>query len=659
MATTVSYKNNTIATITNQTKTLTTAGKWLEADIIITDSGSAGASAISITDELDSHGGTIRHINSVDLSSDTVTAAHLESGYTAHDSQGNAITGTLVASGGGSDPSVEKPVKFYDYDGTVLYEYTIAEAKALTALPANPTHTGLTAEGWNWTLQELKDYATAYPQADINIGQTYITSDGATRLHITLQSGALHPYLALGVNGTITVDWGDNTSSDTMTGNSNGVLVFQDHEYSSAGNYIITITVDSGRFTFSNQSSAYVSLFRVLNTSESSVTYDRTYATILTKIFLGENAYIGSNAFANSHSLVQCCIPKNVALGGNYTFSNCYNLKHLTVSDLTQYSFSGCVNLKSLSISKTASTTTFYPPSGTYNLRSLTIPDNVVTATVFSDLYSITKLVLPDSLVTITSVSCVNLENIITSNNSITFTGSAAFNGCRNLSNLSFQVILTSNSGYGSAFGNCLKLSSINYSYTGTSTSTGSSAFAGCNSLIQISPLPSTIKTISGSCFSNCWSLKSFEISSEVTTIENSAFNACYNLKTITLNNKLTSIGNTCFSSCYNLQSISLPNTLTTLGNTVFQNCISLTTLTIPASVTSIGNSCFASCSGMQEYHFLRTTPPTIGTTPFNYIPSGCKIYVPYSADHSILNAYKTATNWSTYADYIEEEPQS
>lgn len=37
MATTVSYKNNTLTTVNNQTKTLKTAGKYLEDDIILVD----------------------------------------------------------------------------------------------------------------------------------------------------------------------------------------------------------------------------------------------------------------------------------------------------------------------------------------------------------------------------------------------------------------------------------------------------------------------------------------------------------------------------------------------------------------------------------------------------------------------------------------------
>ncbi len=73
-------------------------GKYfLDSSGVLTAGTSSGSgSAISIVDEPDSHGGTIRHITGVTLSGDTVSAAHLESGYTAHDSGGNAIQGALV-----------------------------------------------------------------------------------------------------------------------------------------------------------------------------------------------------------------------------------------------------------------------------------------------------------------------------------------------------------------------------------------------------------------------------------------------------------------------------------------------------------------------------------------------------------------------------------
>ena len=95
MATQVTYKNNQIASFANGTRILKTSGKYMEDDVtIVADSGEA--SAITIVDELDSHGGIIRHINGVVLTGDTITSSVLLQGYTAHDGTGQAITGSYV-----------------------------------------------------------------------------------------------------------------------------------------------------------------------------------------------------------------------------------------------------------------------------------------------------------------------------------------------------------------------------------------------------------------------------------------------------------------------------------------------------------------------------------------------------------------------------------
>ena len=90
---------------------------------------------------------------------------------------------------GGDTPSgrtfTDGEVKFIDYDGTVLTSYTAAEASTLTAMPALPSHEGLSAQGWNYTLEQMKSCLSAVGTCDI--GCMYTTDDGKTRITLTIQ----------------------------------------------------------------------------------------------------------------------------------------------------------------------------------------------------------------------------------------------------------------------------------------------------------------------------------------------------------------------------------------------------------------------------------------------------------------------------------------
>jgi len=161
--------------------------------------------------------------------------------------------------------------------------------------------------------------------------------------------------------------------------------------------------------------------------------------------------------------------------------------------------------------------------------------------------------------------------------------------------------------------------------------------------------LHSSITEIGQHAFDADYSLKFVAIPAEVTTIGQYAFSACYALEKISLPKGLTSLPNYIFSNCYGLRNVAIPSEATSLGNGVFNSCYGLAGITIPAGVTSIGNSAFATCTGMKEYRVKPTTPPTMGTTVFNNIQSGCQIKVP-SAN---VTTYKNADGWSTYASYI------
>lgn len=104
------------------------------------------------------------------------------------------------------------------------------------------------------------------------------------------------------------------------------------------------------------------------------------------------------------------------------------------------------------------------------------------------------------------------------------------------------------------------------------------------------------------------------------------------------------------FANYTNLVDVVIPDTTDTIGTCY--NCKALKKLLIPASVTTINNGAFSGNTAMEEYHFLPTTPPTIGSTTFNNIPSSCIIYVPSAS----LSDYQTAQYWSDHASKMVGE---
>lgn len=131
------------------------------------------------------------------------------------------------------------------------------------------------------------------------------------------------------------------------------------------------------------------------------------------------------------------------------------------------------------------------------------------------------------------------------------------------------------------------------------------------------------------------------------------------NFKIISIPKSVTTISTQGLQTVDGLQIITLPYGLTTIGNGAFTNGNWCRTIYIPSTVTSITGNAFNDNRTKLSYHLMSTNPPALTTSGFTNMPSTCIIYVPYSEDHSILNAYQTATNWATYASKMQEEPQS
>lgn len=325
MSTTVTYKGNTLTTVDNQTRTLQTSGKYMEDDLTLVD----------------------------------------------------------VSGGGGDDPALEPPLKdvvFIDYDGEVVAQYTKAEFLALSAMPSNPSHIGLTAQGWNWSLSDAKTFIQTHDA--LCIGQMYKTTDGKTRIYISINEHIL-PYpltlrFATTVKNGATIAWGDGDTTVT-TGNANSTTSYT-HTYSTVGDYVITIEVTSGTMDMGyNGSNGH--FFGPGTPSE----IEARMAYGVSRIEVGDDVtIIRRQALTNALSLESITLPNTVKLQdtANNNIFGSSKLKALVIPNTEGFTSLGglltgqCTAIKYISIPKTITAIIGQiAPSNQYSLRMITFPD--------------------------------------------------------------------------------------------------------------------------------------------------------------------------------------------------------------------------------------------------------------------------------------------
>ena len=224
------------------------------------------------------------------------------------------VTAIQAIQAGGSAPGAPGDITFYDYDGTIVTSWTLEELATKTALPDYPSHEGLTCQGWNWSLADLKT-----TNHKMNVGAMYITDDGKTRIYIRLEEGRTSPMLGVCPNGTVTVDWGDGTTPDTLTGTSTTTVKWTpNHVYAAPGEYVIKLTVDGtmGFYGASIEGSG------ILRYSLSDDNQNHAYQNSVQKIEIGN------------------CVTSI----GDYAFYNCYGVAF--------YDFTACTTVPELATTR-------------------------------------------------------------------------------------------------------------------------------------------------------------------------------------------------------------------------------------------------------------------------------------------------------------------
>lgn len=341
------------------------------------------------------------NLKTIKDSTTAIKQAILDKGGTI---EGNLTTyasaiANLPSGGGDVNPTAEKnAVTFYDYDGTIRYSYTAAEFLALTEMPPLPTQKGLICQEWNWSYEDAMDYVSEYGILDI--GATYITDDGKTRLYIRIAAEGrmdVPLYFQQTVANGVTIDWGDGSATQTLNGTGN---VNTSHRYASVGDYIISLDVADECTLKLGHDTATQSVMGGVEISNSS------YRTMLHRVEIGKNVELNA-AFRECYALTNISIPNNTSLIGDYCFYYCYSLHSIVlpsaINEIKTQLLRDCYSLHLISmpanVKRIGSSAIYVCRS----LRSIVLPAQLTYIDAYSidSNRSLTSIIIPASVTNI------------------------------------------------------------------------------------------------------------------------------------------------------------------------------------------------------------------------------------------------------------------
>ena len=380
-----------------------------------------------------------------------------------------------------SEPPMESDINFYDYDGTLLYAWTLDELAGKTALPDLPTRTGLTCQGWNWTLENIKANGTP-----LNVGANYITDDGATRFYLDIPEGGVltMPLMIYqSVSGGVAISWGDG-QTETISGTGN---VQTSHTYAAAGKYTLTLLPAEGCTINFGHSVAVQNVFGscgnqylVLQANVKKVELGRGFSEL--RAFSLQNmravtcismpagiTYMQSACFGTWEALKAIALPKNLTTLGGSVLTSCTSLAVVAASDST------------------------YPANnfltGAYAAHKLTFRKalNSIGNFALQNCYALSAVYGIGNVTSMGNAAFQNCRNLCNDLPALKITSVPAncFSGCYSLNRLRFAGAVTSIAA--GAFTNCYGILSYDFTAcTSVPTLANANAFTGINANCEI-----------------------------------------------------------------------------------------------------------------------------------------------------------------------------
>ena len=201
-----------------------------------------------------------------------------------------------IPTGGGSVE--KKDVNFYDWEGTLLFGYSVEEVQAMTSLPAPDTspnyqsvdHDLLVFQEWTRNLTNIKTWVRNHNDQSLGVGAIYTTTDRQN-----------HNY------------WNNPrlTNAKLIYMQKRGVTSIGNTEFQNC--YSLTaINVPDGVTSIGNLAFQYCCSLTAINVPDGVTS-------------------IGSNAFQNCYSLTAINVPDGVTSIGSNAFQNCRELYDVVI----------------------------------------------------------------------------------------------------------------------------------------------------------------------------------------------------------------------------------------------------------------------------------------------------------------------------------------
>lgn len=339
----------------------------------------------------------------------------------------------------------------------------------------------------------------------------------------------------------------------------------------------------------------------------------------------------GVRVFASCRSLESVNLTDNVGyMAFNSVFYNCKRLKGLVVSPNNP---NYAQDDQGVVYNKTLTEIAYYPDGyeGVY-----VIPETVMSigGAVFKDKENVTEIVITKNIVSI---------------------GDSAFEGCVNLSKVTFENGGTDLLTIGAkAFYNCESLESIEL--PARTESIGNECFeyfATENRGLTYVTLNEGLKTIGDNAFSYTSNLEQINIPSTVEYIGANAFwysgitEVTFNVTPADKEMTALTMGNSVFYACSKLAEVVLPEGLACVPSQAFYQCVKLEKVVIPTTVTNngdgsraVGRQAFDGCEELSSVEFTKggDLPLSFGGLAFANCPKLTTLSLPKRAS-SISNA--------------------